>query len=282
LACGGRSREDAKPITDKQHRRQTTRLFLQRFLIIAVFAEFLLPFRKANSTHDFLHINFLCSDLPSGPERLYSRGLTESMNEMIPKAFLERESISSPVLLAIAGLLATTIFVVDTLSPLGMAVAVLYVIVVLLSTNVLQWRGVLFVSLGCVALTLSSYLLAHGVSYTGAHFVRLLVSLSAIAITAFLALRNQAAFTVLSEQARLLDLTHDMIFVRTCMMSLPIGIAAPRHFTVGTATRRSVKWLISFCRRAFRRVWKKLPRSCSAWGAGRANSLTSNATVSDW
>ena len=133
---------------------------------------------------------------------------------MIPKAFLERESISSPVLLAIAALLATTIFVVDTLSPLGMAVAVLYVIVVLLSTNVLQWRGVLFVSLGCVALTLSSYLLAHGVSYTGAHFVRLLVSLSAIAITAFLALRNQAALTVLSEQARLLDLTHDMIFVR--------------------------------------------------------------------
>ena len=40
------------------------------------------------------------------------------------------------------------------------------------------------------------------------------VSLSAIAIATVLALMNQSAHTVLREQASLLDLTHDSIFVR--------------------------------------------------------------------
>ena len=44
--------------------------------------------------------------------------------------------------------------------------------------------------------------------------MRRLVSLSAIGIAAVLALMNQSAHTVLREQASLLDLTHDAIFVR--------------------------------------------------------------------
>ena len=72
------------------------------------------------------------------------------------------------------------------------AVAVLYVIVVLLSVNFLRWRGVLLAALGCVALAVLGYLLQHGLSYTGDHFVRLLVSLSAIGATAFLALKNRS------------------------------------------------------------------------------------------
>ena len=78
------------------------------------------------------------------------------------------------------------------LSVLPDAVAVLYVVVVLLSVNFLRWRGVLLVSLGCAALTVLGYLLQHGLSYAGDPFVRLLVSLSAIGATAFLALKNQS------------------------------------------------------------------------------------------
>jgi two-component system, LuxR family, sensor kinase FixL len=44
--------------------------------------------------------------------------------------------------------------------------------------------------------------------------VRVVMSLSAIAATAFLALKNQSANMAVREQARLLDLTHDSIFVR--------------------------------------------------------------------
>lgn len=123
-------------------------------------------------------------------------------------------TVNSFALPAVAGLLAVGIFVVDTFVVLPGAVAVLYVIVVLLSVNFLRWRGVLLAALGCVALTVLGYLLQHGLSYTGDHFVRLLVSLSAIGATAFLALKNQSVTEMAYGQARLLDLTHDTIFVR--------------------------------------------------------------------
>ena len=64
-----------------------------------------------------------------------------------------------------------------------------------------------------MALTILSYVLQHGETY-GPALIRCLVSLAAIAITTFLALRIQSAGTVLREQADLLDITHDAIFVR--------------------------------------------------------------------
>ncbi|MGA8689270.1 MAG: PAS domain-containing protein [Methyloceanibacter sp.] len=108
---------------------------------------------------------------------------------------------------------ATAIFVIDTFTPLGIAVAVLYVVVVLMAGRFLQRRGVLLVSAACIALTVLSYALQHGATY-GPPFVRCLVSLLAIAITTFLALKSQAAAMTLREQAKLLNLTHDSVFVR--------------------------------------------------------------------
>src|SRR5437763_7612757 len=137
--------------------------------------------------------------------------------EKFRKAMTRKTPLSQsadPILFPIAALLAIAIFAVDTLSPLGMAVAVLYVVVVLLSVSLFRWRDVLLVSLGCAGLAKLGYCLVHGVSLSGAHFVRLFVSLAAIGITAFLALKNRSAVADLSEQARLLDLTHDSIFVR--------------------------------------------------------------------
>ena len=89
----------------------------------------------------------------------------------------------------------------------------LYVVVVLLVANVFQRRGVLLVASGCLALTMLSFLLSHGLS-AGTALVRCLVSMSAIGATTFLALKNQSASMVQREQARLLDLTHDTVFVR--------------------------------------------------------------------
>jgi PAS domain S-box-containing protein len=120
---------------------------------------------------------------------------------------------SAPALLVLAGMLAIGIFVIDTLTTLDIAIAVLYVVVVLLAANVFQRRGVLLMSSGCMALTVVAYLLSHHLAADTA-LARCLVSLAAIGATTFLALKNQAANMALRGQAQLLDLTHDSIFVR--------------------------------------------------------------------
>ena len=73
-------------------------------------------------------------------------------------------SILPPV---IAGIFAIAVFVVDTVTPLDIAVAVLYVVVVLMAGNYFQLRGVLLVSMGCLALTVLSFLLTHGFTADG-------------------------------------------------------------------------------------------------------------------
>jgi two-component system sensor kinase FixL len=122
-------------------------------------------------------------------------------------------SSASPIFLVIAGVFAIGIFLVDTIAPLDIAIAVLYVVVVLLAANFLQRRGVLLVAAACLALTVLSFLLTHGLD-TGHALARCVMSVSAIGATAFLALQNQSANEALRDQARLLDLTHDTIFVR--------------------------------------------------------------------
>ncbi len=108
---------------------------------------------------------------------------------------------------------AAAIFIIDTFTPLGIAVAALYVVVVLMAGKFLERRGVLIVAFSCIALTVLSYLIQHGTTY-GASLVRCVVSLIAIAITTFLALKSQAASAMLREQANLLETTHDAIIVR--------------------------------------------------------------------
>jgi len=113
----------------------------------------------------------------------------------------------------IAGIFAIAVFIVDTVTPLDIAVAVLYVLVVLLAANYFQLRGVLLVSMGCLTLTVLSFLLVHGFATDNA-LARCIMSVAAIGATTVLAVRNQSASTALRERARLLDFTHDTIFVR--------------------------------------------------------------------
>ena len=120
---------------------------------------------------------------------------------------------ASPLPVVIAGLVAIAIFIVDTLAPLDIAIAVLYVVVVLLAANYFQRRGLLMVSLGCISLAVLSFLLTHGL-VADESLARCLVSVAAIGATTFLALQNNSASMTLRGQARLLDLTHDTIFVR--------------------------------------------------------------------
>jgi PAS domain S-box-containing protein len=121
---------------------------------------------------------------------------------------------SSPATLPVlAAALALAIFLLDTLTLLDSAVAILYVLVVLLAANFTSRNGILWIAAGCAALTLLSYVVSHGLG-TVAAFLRCVMSLSAIGLSTFLVLKIQASETVLREQAELLNQTHDTIFVR--------------------------------------------------------------------
>ena len=69
-------------------------------------------------------------------------------------------ALGSPALRFATGGLALAIFVVDALTALDIAVAVLYVVVVLMAADYLDRRGLLLVSAGCLALTVLAYVLA--------------------------------------------------------------------------------------------------------------------------
>jgi PAS domain S-box-containing protein len=120
---------------------------------------------------------------------------------------------ASQVLPLTAGAIGIGIFLIDTFTTLDIAIAVLYVVVILAAANFLRRRGIINVAALCAALTVLGYLVSHGLGLDTA-LLRCLVSLFAIAIATLLALQSQEATTALVGQARLLDLTHDAIFVR--------------------------------------------------------------------
>jgi PAS domain S-box-containing protein len=112
-------------------------------------------------------------------------------------------------------LLAATIFGVDTFSSLdSAAIAVSYVVVILISSNSFSRRGLVAVGVLCAILTLTSFAIVHGNAYESDPFARCLISICAIGITTFLTLKNQQATLDLRHQAALLELTHDAIIVR--------------------------------------------------------------------
>ena len=70
----------------------------------------------------------------------------------------------SKALPLIAGAIGIGIFLVDTFTTLDIAIAVLYVIVVLIAANFLHRRGVMIVAALCAGLTVLGYLVSHGLS----------------------------------------------------------------------------------------------------------------------
>jgi PAS domain S-box-containing protein len=130
------------------------------------------------------------------------------------------ESAASPTIVMsralplIGAATAIAVFILDTITPEDSAIAVLYVGVVVLSARFLQKRGVVLASLGLMSLTVLSYLLSEHDKSPSIALWTCLLSLAAIGVTAFLAVQSQSIARVLREQAGLLDLTHDTVFVR--------------------------------------------------------------------
>ncbi|MEW6257477.1 MAG: ATP-binding protein [Pseudomonadota bacterium] len=122
-----------------------------------------------------------------------------------------RRLIGSVVVVAA---LCGVIFAIDTLLPFDMAIAVLYLVVVVFAASVFERLGLLIVGAVCVGLTGLSFVIIHADDYNLSSVMRCLVSLAAIAVTTLLTLRNQRDTRALRGQADLLDLSHDAIFVR--------------------------------------------------------------------
>ncbi|SAL45064.1 ATPase [Caballeronia arvi] len=111
----------------------------------------------------------------------------------------------------LAAAIALVVFLIDALTPLDIAIAVLYVIVVLLVASTGNRAATVTTAWGCVILTLVGFILSHDENVSGGALARCAVSLLAIGTTAVLSLRNQATTTKMQEQLELLNLAHDAI-----------------------------------------------------------------------
>ena len=119
-----------------------------------------------------------------------------------------------PFLRIAAVIFAAAVFVTDAFVAIDIAIAVLYVAVVIASITFCNRRGVLLVAAGCIGLTILAFVIQHHDEPLTNSGARGAVSILAIAITAFLSVWIQSTTAAVRSQARLLDLTHDAIFVR--------------------------------------------------------------------
>ncbi|MFP3563420.1 PAS domain S-box protein [Paraburkholderia sp. SIMBA_030] len=117
------------------------------------------------------------------------------------------------LLCVLAAAIALVVFLIDALMPHDNAIAVLYVVVVLLVASTRSRPAAILTAWSCVAFTLIAFVKAHDGHYPSGAIERCIVSLLAIVTTSVLAMRNQKNTATLQEQLQLLDLTHDAIVV---------------------------------------------------------------------
>ncbi|MBW9056331.1 ATP-binding protein [Rhizobium mesosinicum] len=113
---------------------------------------------------------------------------------IVSKLVNRRGTLSHEVTLGLIALvLGAAVLYVDAFTEIESAIAVLYVIVLLLSAEMLTRIGTTLLAIVCAALTLFAYFYSHGLDEDIPAQLRLAVSLAAITITCALILRNEAA-----------------------------------------------------------------------------------------
>jgi two-component system sensor kinase FixL len=127
---------------------------------------------------------------------------------------LSSAKATSRILQIATAMFAIGIFIADAITTQEIAVAVLYVVVVLMTARFCQVRGVLIVSVGCVVLAALGFFLTPPSGPESTGIINTFISILAIGLTSFLVLRNQSAGVSLRVRANLLDLTHDSVFTR--------------------------------------------------------------------
>ena len=87
----------------------------------------------------------------------------------------------------------------SSFTPFGIAIAVLYVVVLLLANQVASRNALILIAAGCMILTIAGFLLDHGDEHINEAAFRALISLAAIAITTALLLRGRKVIAALEE-----------------------------------------------------------------------------------
>jgi two-component system sensor kinase FixL len=93
--------------------------------------------------------------------------------------------------------LTAAIFAVDAFTVLDTAIAVMYVVVILLAAAIWPPAWMVILGMTCMLLTLTAYLFAHGVQLNPSPAGRMLVSIAAIGITTWLARQRQRGIDLL-------------------------------------------------------------------------------------
>lgn len=121
------------------------------------------------------------------------------MNSLeISKLISRRGTPGHDIALGLTALvLCIVVFYIDTFTSIESAVAVLYVLVILLAAEILSREGIRLLAICCGGLTVLSYFWTHGSDADLPAVLRLAVSLSALLITAALILRNEASRSAL-------------------------------------------------------------------------------------
>jgi len=112
----------------------------------------------------------------------------------MPQRF--RRPWQSAILLIFTGV----IFGVDAFTRLDTAIAVMYIVVILLASSVWPRKWMLVLGIACMLLTMGAYLYAHGLHVYPSPAGRMLVSMAAIGITAWLAQQRQRGIDLLRER----------------------------------------------------------------------------------
>lgn len=93
----------------------------------------------------------------------------------------------------LALLLGSAVFVVDTFTDVTGAIAVLYVLVMLIASDTFSRRGLIVLTLACAGLAVLSFFISHGQGADVSAVVRCGISLAALGITTVVLLRDQAS-----------------------------------------------------------------------------------------
>lgn len=96
-----------------------------------------------------------------------------------------------PAHTALLLLLTVAIFAIDAFTRLDTAIAVMYIVVLMLAASIWPRTAALALSVACVLLTMSAYLIAHGFTVHPSPAGRALVSIGAIGIATWLAIKCQ-------------------------------------------------------------------------------------------
>lgn len=97
-------------------------------------------------------------------------------------------------------LLTFAIFAIDAFTRLDTAIAVMYIVVLMIASSLWPRRATLALGTCCVVLTMTAYLISHGLHLAPSPAGRALVSIAAIAIATWLGLQRQQAIDGLRQR----------------------------------------------------------------------------------